>query len=142
MSGRLASQAIEGPRPVTANRERPALDADRQLLTTGGDARDFPKPRGAGGARVLLTEEQRALAVRYLPLARHLSRRLYEDSPGTPEDFHATACIALAEAARNYDPSRNVGFGTYARHRIRAALRVFTDCLPVAPWRDHRADPG
>jgi hypothetical protein len=140
MSGRGASHAGEGHCPVTTNLERPVHNADRLLLTSGGDARDVPRPRGPEAARVLLTEEERALAVRYLPLARHLSRRLYETSPTRPEELHATACIALAEAARNYDPSRNVGFGTYARHRIRAALRVFTDCLPVAARSDHLAD--
>ena len=33
--------------------------------------------------------------------------------------------MALVEAARNFDPSRKVGFSTYARHRIRGALRDF-----------------
>jgi hypothetical protein len=141
-SGRGASIAKEGPWPVTMNLDRSTPMADRLLSTTGGAARDVPRPRGLEGARVLLSEEERALAVRYLPLARHLSRRLYEISPTRPEELHATACMALAEAARNYDPSRNVGFGTYARHRIRAALRVFTECLPVAPRSDNLADPS
>ncbi len=141
-SGRGISDARERIWPVTENLERPASNADRLLVTAHGDARNVPGPCGAERARVRLTEEQRGLAVRYLPLARHLSRRLYATSPTPPEDLHATACIALAEAARNYDPSRNVGFGTYARHRIRAALREFSDCLSVAPRSDHLADPG
>jgi Sigma-70 region 2 len=141
-SGRDASYPRERPWSVKPNLERPAPHADRLLSSSVAEVQDFPKPRGAEGARVFLTAEERALAVRYLPLARHLSRRLYETSTIRPEDLHATACMALAEAARNYDPSRNVGFGTYARHRIRAALRVFSDCLPVAPRYDHLADRG
>jgi Sigma-70 region 2 len=130
--GRSASCASEGPWPVGTNLGRPVPSGVRSVLTAGGDARDFPGSPGAERARVLLTEEQRALAVRYLPLARHLSRRLYATSPTHPAELHATACMALAEAARNYDRSRKVGFGTYARHRIRAALRDsqrdFTGC--------------
>jgi hypothetical protein len=121
--GRSTSCAREGPWPVGTNQGRPARNGVRNVLTAGDDARDFPTPCGAERPRVLLTEEQRALAVRYLPLARHLSRRLYATSPTHPAELHATACMALAEAARSYDRSRKVGFGTYARHRIRAALR-------------------
>jgi Sigma-70 region 2 len=114
---------------MVAKLEWPARHADR-LSVTAADARDFPSRRGVGRARVLLTQEQRALAVRYLPLARQLSRRLYATSPTRPEELHATACMALAEAARSYDPLRKVGFGTYARHRIRAALREFQRFVP------------
>jgi hypothetical protein len=128
--GRSASCASEGPWPVGTNLGRPAPNGVRSVLTAGGDARDFPGPSGAERARVLLTEEQRALAVRYLPLARHLSRRLYATSPTHPAERHATACRALAEAARSYDRSRKVGFGTFARHRIRAALRDSQRDLP------------
>ena len=129
-SSRGASHVRERHWPATVKFERPAPNPDGHLSTAAGAARNFPEPSGAERARVFLTEEQRTLAVRYLPLARQLSRRLYATSPTHPAELHATACMALAEAARSYDRSRKVGFGTYARHRIRTALRDSQRFIP------------
>ena len=127
------SPATEGPWPVTGiwNGPQPMRTDSRDHWRR---ERDFPKPRGVKVLAVLLTEEERALAVRYLPLARHLARRLYETSPTRPEDLHATACMALAEAARNYDPSRKVGFGTLcASPHSGGSPRFSATVFPSAP---------
>jgi RNA polymerase sigma factor (sigma-70 family) len=39
------------------------------------------------------------------------------------DEFESVASLALVQAARTYDVSRNVHFATYARHRILRALR-------------------
>ncbi len=72
-----------------------------------------------------LTEEQRELAIKYLPMARGLAQRLYPTSPAHPEELQSTAYLALVDAARTFDPTRNVGFGGFARHRIRARSVIF-----------------
>jgi RNA polymerase sigma factor (sigma-70 family) len=42
---------------------------------------------------------------------------------GAIEEFESAAYLALVEAAQAFDPSRNVHFATYARHRIWGALK-------------------
>jgi RNA polymerase sigma factor (sigma-70 family) len=74
-------------------------------------------------APVPLTGDQRALAIRYVPMARQLARRVCKTWPNAQDELQSTACLALVEAARGFDPSRGIGFGAYARHRIRGALR-------------------
>src|SRR5262249_42190619 len=45
------------------------------------------------------------------------------------------ALLALVEAAQSFDPSRNVNFATYARHRIEGALRdARRESLRQASW--------
>ena len=73
--------------------------------------------------QIPLGEDQRGLAIRYLPMAHQLAQRLCAIWPADAEELQSTAYMALAEAAQAFDASRKVGFGTFARHRIRAALR-------------------
>jgi RNA polymerase sigma factor (sigma-70 family) len=107
------------------SRKEPARGGNRVSPRARADGRDFLNRCGPHRTRVPLTEAQRALAVDYLPLARQLARRLCADGHAHPEELQSTAYMALVEAAQTVDPSRNVGFGTYARHRIRGALRDF-----------------
>jgi RNA polymerase sigma factor (sigma-70 family) len=74
-------------------------------------------------APVPLTQDRRALAIRYVPMARQLARRVCKTWPNAQDELQSTACLALVEAARGFDASRGIGFGAYARHRIRGALR-------------------
>jgi RNA polymerase sigma factor (sigma-70 family) len=69
-----------------------------------------------------LTPTQRALAERFIPLARSLSRPLRAAYPELRDDFDSVALAALVAAARRYDPDRGVRFATYARHHIIWAL--------------------
>jgi RNA polymerase sigma factor (sigma-70 family) len=43
--------------------------------------------------------------------------------------------MALVEAARTFDPARKVNFATYARHRIRGALRDYRRLVLADGWR-------
>ncbi len=51
-----------------------------------------------------------------------MARQMKARFPGAGEEFQSAAFLALVEAAQSFDPSRNVNFATYARHRIRGAL--------------------
>jgi RNA polymerase sigma factor (sigma-70 family) len=77
------------------------------------------------GFRTKLNDEQRDLATRYLPLAESVAT-IYRDRHLVDRDeIRSAAYMALVEAARTYDPSRRVNFATFARHRIRGALRDY-----------------
>lgn len=77
----------------------------------------------SNGSRKALSPERQKLAVRYIPLARRLARPWKRLWPQHWEDFDSGALFALVQAARCFDPSRNVKFSTFARHRIVFALR-------------------
>ena len=49
------------------------------------------------------------------------------------------AYMALVEAAKAFDPMRNVSFATFARHRIRGALRDYMRYLLAENWRGDEA---
>jgi RNA polymerase sigma factor (sigma-70 family) len=51
------------------------------------------------------------------------------------EELRSTAYMALVEAARTYDPARRVNFATFARHRIRGALRGYLKNVISESWR-------
>jgi RNA polymerase sigma factor (sigma-70 family) len=121
--GQLRVERGDG-RQETEGRE-PGRSENRPSVTTRTDGRDFLERRGPHGGRGPLTEDQRALVVSYLPMARQLAQRLCTTWQTHPEELQSTADMALVEAAHTFDPSRKVGFSTYARHRIRGALR---DC--------------
>jgi RNA polymerase sigma factor (sigma-70 family) len=91
--------------------------------TPRGDDWSFLEKCDPERDRIPLTEGQRALALRYLPMARQLAERSCRIWPTEHDELRSAAYRSLVEAARSFNPSRNVGFGTYARHRIRGALR-------------------
>jgi len=82
-----------------------------------------------------LNDDQRDLAERYLPLARALSRPFKAIWPVARDEFESAACMALVEAAEAYEPGRGVRFATFARHRIRGALRDVQRKMVVLGWR-------
>jgi RNA polymerase sigma factor (sigma-70 family) len=94
------------------------------------------KPRGG---RSGLSDEQRGLATRYLPLAESLANAYRIRVRIEREELKSTAYMALVEAARTFDPARKVNFATFARHRIRGALRDYMHYLLSSSWR---GDPG
>lgn len=79
-------------------------------------------PRGPRSPGLPLTDEQRDLAERFLPLARKLAHPFKARFPRMEDEFDSAACLALVEAARLYDPSRNLRFVTFAWQRIRGRL--------------------
>jgi RNA polymerase sigma factor (sigma-70 family) len=85
--------------------------------------------------RTPLTDDQRALAVRFMPMAQALARRAIRLGPPEDEELQSAAYMALVEAASTFDPSRKVKFATYVRHRIRGALRDYRRLVLADGWR-------
>jgi RNA polymerase sigma factor (sigma-70 family) len=52
-----------------------------------------------------------------------MARRVAHLVPRATDELRSAAYLALVEAAQSFDPSRNVDFATFARHRIEGALR-------------------
>lgn len=82
----------------------------------------FPAKCRPRSTRPPLTECQRDLAERYVPLARSLAKRFAKNCLWAYDDFRASASLALVEAAQAFDPARCIDFATYARRRIQGAL--------------------
>jgi len=99
----------------------------------------IPKPSKPGTVRIGLNDQQRGLATAYLPLAESMARSVKPRRDCECEDLQATAYLALVEAARNFDPARKVSFATFARHRIRGALRDYVRFLFSDSWRGTEA---
>lgn len=68
--------------------------------------------------------QQDELIVSHLPLVRHVIGRLAVDFPPgmDRENLESAGVLGLVEAARAFDPTRNVQFKTYAYTRIRGAI--------------------
>jgi RNA polymerase sigma factor (sigma-70 family) len=104
-------------------------------MATRGEAWPCPERGDRSRRRAPLTDEQRALATRYLPMASALAKRMDALLPGESDELESTAYLALVEAAQTFDPSVSVNFATYARYRICGALRDFRRLMVSAGWR-------
>jgi RNA polymerase sigma factor (sigma-70 family) len=127
-SSRRSLPAKTKPNPPSPNRGMwaTATDGDGRLRSERCDQyRD----------RAPLTDEQRALATRYLPMASALAKRMDGLLPGQTDELESTAYLALVEAAQMFDPSVSVNFATYARYRICGALRDLRRLMVSAGWR-------
>jgi RNA polymerase sigma factor (sigma-70 family) len=85
-----------------------------------------------------LNDDQRGLAVRYLPMAESLANAYVSRQRIEREELQSTAYMALVQAARTFDPDRKVNFATFARHRIRGALRDYVRYLLSEGWRNQK----
>ena len=104
---------------------------------------NFKKTRTKRADMKPLDAAQRDLAARFLPLARALAKPLKELFVHWKDEFESAACLALVEAARSFDPSRNIQFATFARFRIRGALVDVGRVMGVSGWEDEPEDaPG
>jgi RNA polymerase sigma factor for flagellar operon FliA len=87
-----------------------------------------PQPSVDQAARVYAghTRKQREddLIVRFLPLVHKIVSQVvtYLQPPLSREDLVSAGTIGLVKAARDFDPSRDAGFKTYAYIRIRGAV--------------------
>jgi RNA polymerase sigma factor (sigma-70 family) len=100
------------------------------------------KPKKYKSDQSPLTPVQQELAEQFLPLARGLARPLKRMFRQWRDDFESAACMALVEAARNFDPSRNIQFATFARFRIRGALNDVGRSMCLSGWEgDHERAP-
>jgi RNA polymerase sigma factor (sigma-70 family) len=106
------------------------------------NAESFCKTRKRRGHQPL-TPEQQQLAARFLPLARSLAKPLKMIFTQWKDEFESAACLALVEAARSFDPSRNIQFATFARFRIRGALVDVGRGMGLSGWESDPEDaPG
>ena len=94
------------------------------------------KPRKRRTNLQPLTEAQQDLAARFLPLARSLAKPLKLIFTQWKDEFESAACLALVEAARSFDPSRNIRFATFARFRIRGALVDVGRGMGLSGWEE------
>jgi RNA polymerase sigma factor (sigma-70 family) len=74
-------------------------------------------------------------------MAQALAKRFVRHWPSENEDLESTAYVALVEAAQTFDPSRKVNFATFARHRIRGALREYRRFVFSLGRRGYRERP-
>ena len=86
-------------------------------------------------SRTPLTEAQKRLALRYIPMAKALAKPLKRSWPMERDELDSAAMLALVQAAKSFDPSRNVKFATFARYRIWGAPRDVQRGLIAAGWR-------
>src|SRR5918997_7217382 len=71
--------------------------------------------------------DREALVQRYLPLARHLSRRYF--TAGERDDLEQVASLGLLKAIDRFDPSRGLAFTSFAVPTILGELKRY--------FRDH-----
>jgi len=69
-------------------------------------------------------DPERDLLVRHATLLDRAARRLAARTGGAvePGDLWAAGATGLLEAARRFDPARDVKFETFAEHRVRGAM--------------------
>ncbi len=108
------------PDRTNPNRD-PQSEQSDDLRSERGDHR-YPEKCNPNNAKPPLDEDQKTLAVRYLPLARSMAQRMQDIFPDSGDEFHSVAFLALVEAAQHFDPSRGVNFSVFARYRIWGAL--------------------
>jgi RNA polymerase sigma factor (sigma-70 family) len=133
-AGRVSFSGTSVPSLATAS-----ADA---TLRPGGGAWPAPKHARFRKFRTGLTDEQRGLASRYLPMAESLAKAYRSQQRIEREELRSTAYMALVEAARTFDPARKVNFATFARHRIRGALRDYLRCVLSESWRSEKELPA
>ena len=115
----------------------------RKLRTESGpEPRSPHQPRKYRSIRDRLTPAQQELASQFLPLARGMAKPLKILYPSWKDEFESAACLALVEAARSYDPSRTIRFATFARFRIRGALRDVGRAMILPGFEDEKNPPG
>jgi RNA polymerase sigma factor (sigma-70 family) len=124
--GRLSFSGITVPHLTQA----PAGAANEP----GGAPWPAPKHAKFRKYRPGLTDEQRGLAARYLPMAESLAKDFRTKRRIEREELRSTAYMALVQAARTFDPARKVNFATFARHRIRGALRDYLRSAISESW--------
>jgi RNA polymerase sigma factor (sigma-70 family) len=129
-AGRRSFSKSSGPQG--SSRPGPAGDRPRS------DRWPVPKHAAHGGTRNGLNEDQRGLATRYLPMAQSLANAFEARQRIERDELQSTAYMALVQAARTFDPYRKVNFATYARHRIRGALRDYMRYLLSEGWRGEK----
>ncbi len=83
--------------------------------------------------KTYLQKTPEELVFEHLPLVKYLALRLSGRLPPTVdvEDLISAGIVGLIEAARRFDPERNIQFKTFAEFRIRGAM---LDELRTMDW--------
>jgi RNA polymerase sigma factor (sigma-70 family) len=89
------------------------IHPDNGILSNSSSSRPEVEP---------LDETQRELAARYVPLALSIARKFAYGWTWMRDELESASLVALVEAARNFDPGRNVKFSTFLRKRLIGAL--------------------
>jgi RNA polymerase sigma factor FliA len=81
-------------------------------------------PQASHNQAILGPAEREELILNQLTEVRFIARHIHDRLPvSVPiEDLVNSGLVGLLEAIRNYDPSKRVQFGTFARFRIRGAI--------------------
>lgn len=91
-------------------------------------------PADVPAAGMLAESDREALILEFLPLVKHLARRILSKLPPSVElnDLIGAGVMGLIDAVDKFDPSRNVRFKTYAEIRIRGAILDSLRALDLA----------
>lgn len=108
---------------------RPTYRSRRQAASTETARWEFPAKTHPNHGRTPLTDHQKSLAARFLPLARSIARQHRHKGSVEHEEIESVAFLGLVEAARSYDPDRETSFPTYARFHIVGAVMDFFNNL-------------
>ncbi|MBZ5674532.1 MAG: FliA/WhiG family RNA polymerase sigma factor [Acidobacteriia bacterium] len=78
-------------------------------------------------------EERHSLILKHLPQVRLLARKIHGRLPESVslDDLVSTGIVGLISAIDRFDPSRHVGLGAYAEHKIRGGM---LDSLRRLDW--------
>ena len=105
----------------------------RPMLAINPETRVSDQEAGPEGRtrrkRRALTPPRQRLAMRFVALAKSLSRPYKLRWPTFREEFEGTSMLALVEAAESFDPTRAVRFATFAQYRISGALRTLQSSI-------------
>src|SRR5947207_1865492 len=82
----------------------------------------------------LTAEAREQMIVEYLPVVKHLARRILVKLPPSVDvnDLIGAGVIGLLDAVDKFDPRRNVKFRTYAEIRIRGSILDSLRALDLA----------
>lgn len=92
-------------------------------------------PSSASNGMTGIYEEQ--LILEHLSLVKSIALRLHMGLPNSVDlgDLEQAGTLGLIAAARRYDASSNIAFGTFAKHRIRGAM---LDSLRQSDWASRK----
>ena len=77
--------------------------------------------------------EQKRILLQHMSMVRLVARGIYKRLPQSLdiEDLFSAGMLGLMEAAAKFDPSKNIGFSSYAQFRVRGAI---LDSLRNLDW--------
>jgi RNA polymerase sigma factor for flagellar operon FliA len=122
--GLMASPEVSMPQPLTVPAENAPSAGTMRMRNSSPSCQESARALPEDADRIL--EEQ-------LPQVRFIARYIHRSMPQhVPfDDILQAGLIGLLDAMTKYDPRRGVGFGSYAKFRIRGAI---LDSLREMDW--------